>query len=172
MKKLYNPAFGFALLALTLVASAVAQSGGNFAITKSVITSGGGASAGAGFGVSGTIGQPLIGLSSGGGSYTVYSGFWKPAFAATAASTTVSGRVVRSDGNGIPNAVLTLTAFDGTHRTATTATFGYYRFDDVAAGETYILGITAKRFTFANPTLTISVTDELTDIDFVAEELP
>lgn len=157
-------AFGTALLT-----GVAAQSGGNFTITESVVANGGGASSGPGFSVSGTAGQSAAGLSSSGGAFTVYSGFWKPQLGPSAASVAVSGRAVTADGSGIRNAMLTLTAPDGTWRFARTASFGYYRFDDVNAGETYVLSIAAKRFTFANPTVVISVTDELSGIDFIAE---
>ena len=96
---------------------------------------------------------------------------WQLFMPPTAANVSVSGRVKTADGRGIPNAMLTLTAPDGTGQINRTGPFGYYRFDDVTAGETYILSIATKRFTFANPTVVISVTDELTDIDFVAEAL-
>jgi len=55
---------------------AVAQSGGSFTITKSVIAGGGGRAAGGTFIVNGTIGQPLAGGPSNGGTFSVTSGFW------------------------------------------------------------------------------------------------
>jgi hypothetical protein len=53
----------------------LAQSGGGFVITSSVIANGGGVSTGGGFSVSGTIGQPAAGTISG-GNIRVQSGFW------------------------------------------------------------------------------------------------
>ena len=55
----------------------------------------------------------------------------------------------------------------GSTRTARTASFGYYRFDDVEAGQTYVVGVASKRYVFIPRT--ISVADELTDFDLVAE---
>ena len=72
-----------------------------------------------------------------------------------------------SDGRGLRNAIVTLTDQQGTMRRAITSAFGYYRFDDVQSGETYIAAVTSKRYTFA-PQL-ISVMDELTGIDFIAQ---
>lgn len=85
----------------------------------------------------------------------------------TAANVAVSGRVLTADGRGLKNALVTLTDADGTSRTAVTSSFGYYRFDEVAAGQSYVLAVNSKRFTFTPRTLT--VTDELTDVDFVAQ---
>ena len=91
--------------------------------------------------------------------------------APTAAEVSIGGRVSTADGRGIQNAVLTLTAADGTRRVIRTGSFGYYRFDDVNAGETYILSIASKRFTFASPTILVIAADELTNIDFIARPL-
>ena len=54
----------------------LAQSGGTFSIEKSVIAGGGGRTAGGIFTLDGTIGQPLAGGQSTGGSFTLLSGFW------------------------------------------------------------------------------------------------
>jgi hypothetical protein len=53
-------------------------------------------------------------------------------------------------------------------RRALTNPFGYYRFDGVEVGATYILTVEAKQHQFENPTRAVSVIDELTDVDFVA----
>lgn len=91
--------------------------------------------------------------------------------APTAAEVSIGGRVSTADGRGIKNAVLTLTATDGTRRVTRTGSFGYYRFDDVNAGETCVISIASKRFTFANPTILVIAADELTNVDFTAEPL-
>lgn len=94
-------------------------------------------------------------------------GMWQiPAVEPTAANVSVSGRVVTANGNGIKNARVTLTGQDGTVRTAITGSFGYYRFDDVPSGETYVLNANSRRYAFTPRT--ISVTDDLTDVDLVA----
>jgi hypothetical protein len=54
-----------------------AQSGGQFAITRSVISGGGGTSSGGPYVLSGTIGQPATGVAEG-GAYSVSAGFWIP----------------------------------------------------------------------------------------------
>ncbi len=55
-------------------------------------------------------------------------------------------------------------------RVATTGSFGYYCFDDVLAGETYVMGITSKRYQFAPRVVTVP--DDLTEIDLEAFEEP
>jgi len=52
-------------------------------------------------------------------------------------------------------------------RYAMTNAFGYYRFDEVAAGETYVFSVRHKRHTFT-PRI-VSVTEELTELNFTAE---
>lgn len=87
----------------------------------------------------------------------------------TAANVAISGRVMTSNGEGIRGARLTLTSPTGAQRTAISSSFGYYRFDDVEAGRTYVLEIGSRRFTFADPTRIFNLQDELTGIDFTAE---
>jgi len=89
--------------------------------------------------------------------------------APTAAAVSVSGRVITAEGRGIRNAILTLTDQYGNVRQARSSSFGYYRFFDVMAGETYVLAIRSKRYTFPQPAIVVSVTDELTDVNFVAD---
>lgn len=85
------------------------------------------------------------------------------------ANTSISGRVQTADGTGIRGAIVQITDQSGATRSVKTGTFGYYRFDAVVVGETYILTVANKRFTFANQTRIISVTEELTEVNFTAE---
>lgn len=109
--------------------------------------------------------QKLIGGNQQGASYV----FRGSDLAPTAANVSISGRVTTANGRGIRGARLTLTSPDGTRRTTITSTFGYYTFDDVEVGHTYVLGIASKRYTFTNPTRVFSLQDELTGMDFTAE---
>ena len=87
----------------------------------------------------------------------------------TAAAVTVSGRVVTAKGaRGIRSAVVTMTDQDGTVRYATTSTFGYFRFADVPAGQTYIFNIRAKRFTFGENTIVRYLNGDTDDLVFTA----
>ncbi|MCY7345041.1 MAG: carboxypeptidase regulatory-like domain-containing protein, partial [Pyrinomonadaceae bacterium] len=87
--------------------------------------------------------------------------------APTAANIAIGGRVFAGKGRGLSNAFVVLTDMNGASRTAATNSFGYYRFDEVAAGETYILNVRSKRFRFAPQV--VSVTEELTELNFFAE---
>ena len=87
---------------------------------------------------------------------------------ATAAGVTVGGRVLTAEGRGIRNARVLLTGTTGETRSALTNPFGYYRFYDVPAGEIYIFSVSAKRFHFQNSTQVLSITEDLENLDFVA----
>jgi len=86
----------------------------------------------------------------------------------TAAGVTVSGRVLTADGRGLARNYVILTDSQGNSRTAMTSTFGYFRFDEVQAGETYVLSVSTKRYQFA-PQI-VSVNDSITGLDFRALE--
>jgi hypothetical protein len=77
----------------------------------------------------------------------------------------VGGRVTVG-GIGIPKAIVVLTDAGGNRRVAVTGSFGYYRFDSVAAGETYTVTAFRKGYIFAQRI--ISPNDNLTDVDFMA----
>jgi hypothetical protein len=150
-----------------------AQSGGSFEITSSVIASGGDRASGGDFVVDATIGQPIGPEYSRAPGFAVTPGFWTfTPLAPTAAGVTISGRIITADGAGLRNARLTLTGPNGPPRSAQSSGFGYYYFDDVPVGSLYVLTISSKRYTFAQPTLTILVLDSVSDADFVAEPLP
>jgi hypothetical protein len=74
----------------------------------------------------------------------------------TAASATVSGRVVTRLGRGLKNARVALTDSQGNSQTAMTNSFGYYRFINLAVGETYILEVRSKQYDFTPKTITVN----------------
>ncbi len=88
--------------------------------------------------------------------------------APTAATVSVGGRVMTASGGGIMNVRLSLTDSRGQVRTATTTASGYYQFDDVQAGDTYILTATGKRYTFSQPSQVLNVNEETTEVNFIA----
>ncbi|MGI8788907.1 MAG: carboxypeptidase-like regulatory domain-containing protein [Pyrinomonadaceae bacterium] len=159
------------LALLFLAASVSAQSGGGFEITQSVIASGGGQNSASGaFSLDGTIGQSLAGNALTGNPFAVTSGFWNfTPLAPTAASVTIGGYVRTAGGRGIRNVRVTLTAPSGETQFAATSLFGYYHFDNTSVGETYIISVYAKRYTFAQPTIIRTVLEEVNDLDFVAD---
>ncbi len=90
---------------------------------------------------------------------------WQPVFSATA---DMSGRVTTQNGRGVhPSAIVTMTDSVGNVRYARTNPFGYYRFSGIATGQSYTIAVRAKQFVFTSRT--ISVWEDLTNIDFVAE---
>ncbi|MBK7392038.1 MAG: hypothetical protein IPI64_01915 [Chloracidobacterium sp.] len=86
----------------------------------------------------------------------------------TAADVSISGRVTTAEGRGIRNAVMTLTDLNGNPRNVIAGVNGYYRFDAVETGQTYVLSIRSRRFQFDNPTRVISVVDNIYGEDFSA----
>ncbi|HEX8249026.1 MAG TPA: S8 family serine peptidase [Pyrinomonadaceae bacterium] len=87
--------------------------------------------------------------------------------APTAAGVTVGGRVSSSSGAALSNARVLLTNQAGERRSAITNSFGYFRFENVAAGADYLFEIGHKRYSFA-PRL-VNVSEELNELNFTAE---
>ncbi|MEQ1607114.1 MAG: MBG domain-containing protein [Pyrinomonadaceae bacterium] len=86
----------------------------------------------------------------------------------TAAGVRVSGRVTTAGGQALRNATVILTDSEGNRRTVTTGSFGIYTFDDVEAGQTYVVGVQAKRYRFVSRV--VNVTDNVSDVNFVGRE--
>jgi hypothetical protein len=100
------------------------------------------------------------------------SGAWDGAvffienYITTAAGASISGRVRTPTGAGLKGAVATLTDSRGVVRRFTTGTLGNFKFDDIATGETYILGVESRRFKFQQRV--INLTENLTGIEMTA----
>ena len=89
----------------------------------------------------------------------------------TAASAEISGRLTTASGEGIRNATVMLTGGNLTQPVyVQTGTFGIYRFGDLPVGQIYVVTVISKRYTFANPSRVINLTDSVTGEDFAAEE--
>ncbi len=86
----------------------------------------------------------------------------------TAASASITGRVLTSGGRGVSRASISITDSDGQIRYATSNSFGYYRFDNLATGQNYVISVRSKRYQFGNPTQSIFVGEDLTGVDFTA----
>jgi hypothetical protein len=85
----------------------------------------------------------------------------------TAASVSVEGRVTTNQGRGIGNVTITLTDSRGNQRTATTTSFGYYRFETIQAGETVTISAKARRIRFVQSTITRTTNDSVINAHFV-----
>lgn len=153
---------------LTLASSAAAQSGGQFAVTQSVIANGGGNYVGGNFGVTGTTAQTNVGANPVSGNFGLRDGFWQAFFAPTAAQVSVSGKVLAANGSGISNVRVSMTNQAGETQTAVSNTFGNFRFETVAAGEIYVFTVISRRYQFSVPSQVLSVNDNINDLVFIA----
>lgn len=165
----------FGIMSCAALSSAQIAAGGTYSVTQTVLASGGasgtGASGGGTYSVESTVGQSA-GANQQNGAFAFKSGFWtsQPS-GTTAATVSVTGRIIDSNGAGIRNVRVTLTGLSGGARTALSGPYGYFRFDDVAAGNTYVFSVAAKRYTFSQASLVRSITDETDDIIFTADDL-
>lgn len=85
----------------------------------------------------------------------------------TAASVSVSGRILTARGRSVGRARVNLTDSQGQTRTTISNMFGHYRFENLTVGETYVFTVASKRLRFAAQVL--SVFDETTELNFIAE---
>lgn len=89
------------------------------------------------------------------------------ALAPTSAGVGIGGVVKSQLGNPVSNVQMTIANGDTVVAYAMTNAFGYYRFEGLPAGITYVITANSKRFRFAQRI--ISAGTDLTNIDFVAE---
>lgn len=86
----------------------------------------------------------------------------------TAASVSVSGRVLINDRRGLSNALIYLTDSEGNTRRARTTSLGYYRFEDVQAGQSVTITVVSKRYQFAPQVLNLN--EEISGLNFLAQQ--
>ncbi|MBV9242355.1 MAG: carboxypeptidase regulatory-like domain-containing protein, partial [Acidobacteria bacterium] len=133
----------------TMTYSFNVTAGQNFTVVVHEVT------VGAGIGQNYTLslsGPPLA------GGCTTYAG-------PSAAAVTISGRVITANGAAIRGATVSLTDTQGAQRSAITNAFGYYSFDNVQSGQTYLMRALARRYIFTPRS--VNVTDSLTNVDFI-----
>lgn len=94
-------------------------------------------------------------------------GMWSATFGPTAANVSVSGIARNRLGRRIPQVVLTSTDLQGNTRIVKSNIFGYFRFDDLQAGETYTFRAFAKGYLFAPQT--ISINDNVEGLIFTGD---
>jgi predicted outer membrane repeat protein len=94
-------------------------------------------------------------------------GAFEAPLAPTAASVSISGRVITPRNFGLTNAWVTLTDAQGNSQTIRTGKSGSFRFTDVAAGETYIISVSARRYTFAPQVITVN--EDIVELNFYAQ---
>lgn len=110
---------------------------------------------------------PVTTGNPGSNNHTFDVGFYIPA---SAANVNVSGRVSLAAGNGIRNVQVALVETDGTLHVTKTSSFGYYRFEDIPAGQTVVISLSSKRYTFNPSTRLVTLTDDLAGFDWTSED--
>jgi Carboxypeptidase regulatory-like domain len=109
-------------------------------------------------------------LGAGGVVGSIAGGWGLEFIGTTAAHASISGRVMTADGNGIRNAHVVVTGNSLTEPlVVTTGSFGWFTFDDLEAGQTYVVTVNSQRYTFSAPSRVVSLTDNISDADFVAD---
>ena len=86
--------------------------------------------------------------------------------APTAAGGSLTGKLSTARGGVIGATQIVLTNTRGEVRTAVSNSFGNYRFDGVTAGETYVVTVNSKRYTFTAQA--VSVSGEATSLNLIA----
>lgn len=86
--------------------------------------------------------------------------------APVAADVSVSGRVLTSSGRAIPGAVVKLNDPLGGVRRTRANMFGYFKFEGIEAGQSYVFSVSARKYQFVPQIITIS--ENITDLDLIA----
>jgi len=84
----------------------------------------------------------------------------------TAAGVTVGGRALTAEGRGLRGARVIITDTNGVSRATSTGAFGRFQFEDVEPGQTYIVTVGSRRFTFSPQV--VQVNDNIADLNFIA----
>ena len=156
------------MIAVGLPLICSAQTGGSYDVSHSNMH-GSGRSSGGQFTVDATIGQAAAGTVSSETPFSMRSGFWAfGPFAPTAAHVSISGRVATPQGTAVRGVYLRLLAPDGSVRQALSSSFGYFRFESVEAGRTYILSAHSSRWGFTQPAVAINLDSDIAGVDFIA----
>jgi hypothetical protein len=111
-------------------------------------------------------------ISSGGGAAGTFriDNFQVQATAPTAADAYISGQVTMAGGRGISKVRVMISGGDLEEPLYTlTNAFGYYKFENLTVGETYILEVTSRRYSFANPTSVVTLQDNVSGTNFIGE---
>lgn len=99
------------------------------------------------------------------------AGGWGIEFVRSTAATngSISGRVMTAYGQGIRNASVVVTGNSLIEPLVVqTGSFGWFTFDNLQFGETYVVTVNSRRFTFNAPSRVISLVDNVADADFIA----
>jgi len=87
----------------------------------------------------------------------------------SAASASVTGRVTTSYGSGIRNVMVVATGGGLVDPKVTyTGALGYYRFDGLEAGQSYVISVAAKRYVFEQPAMLLNLDQNVDGLNFVS----
>lgn len=81
---------------------------------------------------------------------------------------TVGGKISDVNGNAVARARVSITLSNGETRYAITSPFGFYRFDEIAVGESYFINVRHKTHQFS-PQI-IVVFEAMENVNFTALE--
>lgn len=83
---------------------------------------------------------------------------------------TLSGRILTSAGNGIRNAIVTISGGGLSNPISVqTGAFGTYSFGSLQSGSTYTVTVTTKRYVIAQPSRMVTTNGNVVDFNFVAD---
>jgi subtilisin family serine protease len=106
----------------------------------------------------------MTGVTGGSPNLMVYTAPLGP----TAGNAMFEGRVVTNEGRGLKNVRVTLqNGTTGEYSVALTNPFGYFRFEELETGVTYVATVNNKRYFFENSPYAFSLNDDFTDFAFV-----
>ena len=88
----------------------------------------------------------------------------------TAANVSVAGKVITVKGSPLRGALIKLVANDGSERSAFSNSFGYFKIDEVAVGQTYIALVTKPKMSFEPASIAINVLDDIDDLHFYGSD--
>jgi subtilisin family serine protease len=87
----------------------------------------------------------------------------------TAADVTADGNVRTANGQGIRGAMVTITNVRTMlSQVMSTGSYGYFHFDNLTAGEYYVISVQSKKFTFDPQSVSVVVNDSVSGINFTA----
>jgi hypothetical protein len=148
-----------------------AQSGGSFQITNSAVAGGGGDTkdvVNGRFGLQSTVGEHAAGTLLQNPPYSQTAGLWASQIdlGPTAASASISGRILTNDGAPVVGATINL----GGTRTAQsiTDTTGAYSFADLEVGGFYTVTPARANYSFSPSSRSFSLLSKMTDAVFTA----
>ncbi len=91
-------------------------------------------------------------------------------FASTAANVSMAGQI-RSGKSPISNVTVMIAGGNLTKPLfAKSNSFGNYTFEDLAAGETYVVTVVSNRYNFPQSSIVLNLEDNVANADFEAEE--